>query len=155
MKAIHIPKSQNLFKMQQFLTLYYFMCRTKISLKILPETRKSSLKISISKIGKILASFRPLKTNFELCVDDCSFWMPQPFQKCMSQISTPPLEKKLWNASLAHFHICQLLPVNQTVYIIYVVKVGKNLAKSLTPSKSPQYFFLGKKLDIKFQEWIL
>ena len=139
MKAIHIPKSQNLFKMQQFLTLYYFMCHTKISLKILPETRKSSFKISISKIGKILASFRPLKTNFELCVDDCSFWMPQPFQKCMSQISTPPLEKKLWNASLAHFHICQLLPVNQTVYIIYVIKVGKNLAKSLTVHNPAQF----------------
>ena len=29
MKAIHIPKSKNLFKMQQFLTLYYFICGTR------------------------------------------------------------------------------------------------------------------------------
>ena len=30
------------------------------------------------------------------------------------------------------FHVLQLPPANQTTYITYVVKVGKNLAKSLT-----------------------
>ena len=50
------------------------------------------------------------------------------------------------------FHVLQLPPANQTAYIIYVVKEGKNLAKSFTSSKSPQYFFPGKNRIRKIRE---
>ena len=47
------------------------------------------------------------------------------------------------------FHTCQLLPADQTAYIIYVVKVGYKMAKSLTSCKSLQVKIPGKnpKLD--------
>ena len=50
------------------------------------------------------------------------------------------------------FHVLQLPPANQTAYMISVVKVSKNLAKSFTSSKSPQYFFLGKNWTRKIRE---
>ena len=42
------------------------------------------------------------------------------------------------------FHVLHLPPPNQTVYIIYVVKLGKKLAKSWTVSKSLQTKIPGK-----------
>ena len=45
------------------------------------------------------------------------------------------------------FHVLHLPPPDQTAYIIYVVKVGKKLAKSLTSRKSAHSFFPGKKPD--------
>ena len=56
------------------------------------------------------------------------------------------------NAILDHFHVQQLRAANQTVCIIHVVKVGKNLAKSLTICKSLQLFFLGKNRIRKIRE---
>ena len=78
--------------------------------------------------------------------------MPQAFKKCITLTSTLPLEITLWNSIWAIFHICQLLPGNQTAYIIYVVKVGNKMAKSLTLPKSAQYFFPGKNRIRKIRE---
>ena len=50
------------------------------------------------------------------------------------------------------FHICQLLPVNQIAYIIYVVKVGKKLASSLTVHNPAQFLFPGKNRIRKIRE---
>ena len=46
----------------------------------------------------------------------------------------------------------QLPPANQTAYIIYVVKVGKKLAKSWTIYKSLQTKILGKNWIQKIRE---
>ena len=46
----------------------------------------------------------------------------------------------------------QLPPANQTAYIIYVVKVGKKLAKSWTVYKSLQTKIPGKNRIRKFRE---
>ena len=50
------------------------------------------------------------------------------------------------------FHVLQLPPGNQTFYKIYAVKVGKKMAQSLTPRKSPQIFFPGKNRNRKIRE---
>lgn len=62
----------------------------------------------------------------------------------MSHICTPPLEKTFRYAILAQFHMLQLPPGKESFYIIYVVKVGKKLAKSWTIYKSLQTKILGK-----------
>ena len=108
--------------------------------------------MSDSKIGQIWASLRPLKSNCEFCVDEYWFGMPQAFKKCVTLNSTLSLGMTLSNSIWANFHICQLLPVNQTAYIIYVVKACYNLEKSLTPSKSEQEKIPGKNRIRKIRE---
>ena len=125
---------------------------TKISLKILPGIQKSCLWISDSKIGQIWASLRPLKSNFEFCVNECLFGMPQAFKKCIILTSTLPSEITLWDSILANFHICQLLPGKLATYSAIQINTMDKMAESLTMHNPAQFLFPGKNRIRKIRE---
>ena len=53
---------------------------------------------------------------------------------------------------LGKFHVLHIPPHNQTLHKIYVVKVGKKMAQSLTPRKSSQFFYREKNRIRKIRE---
>ena len=72
---------------------------------------------------------------------NCEQFLLKAFKKCLF------LQKQY---GFCIFHGLQLTKL--PTYIIYVVKVGKKLAKSSTPYKSLQYFFPGKNRIRKIRE---